>query len=101
VICTDISKGPDYQLTTCSRGASLGQSETLILFFRKKKQVKSLFQQKVRVLYCPVFLTAPTCTVEGKMWPKMGSTLGPNSGPRAGVILNHPNSFPFLSFPTL
>jgi hypothetical protein len=27
----------------------------------------------------------------------MGSTLGPNSGPRAGVILTHPNSFPFLS----
>jgi hypothetical protein len=26
----------------------------------------------------------------------MGSTLGPNSGPRAGVILTHPNSFPFL-----
>jgi hypothetical protein len=25
----------------------------------------------------------------------MGSTLGPNSGPRAGVILAHPNSFPF------
>jgi hypothetical protein len=25
----------------------------------------------------------------------MGSTLGPNSGPRAGVILTHPNSFPF------
>jgi hypothetical protein len=24
----------------------------------------------------------------------MGSTLGPNSGPRAGVILTHPNSFP-------
>jgi hypothetical protein len=24
----------------------------------------------------------------------MGSTLGPNSGPRAGVILAHPNSFP-------
>jgi hypothetical protein len=26
----------------------------------------------------------------------MGSTLGPNSGPRAGVILTHPNSFPIL-----
>jgi hypothetical protein len=25
----------------------------------------------------------------------MGSTLGPNSGSRAGVILTHPNSFPF------
>jgi hypothetical protein len=31
----------------------------------------------------------------------MGSTLGPNSGPRAGVILTHPNSFPFLSNTTV
>jgi hypothetical protein len=28
----------------------------------------------------------------------MGSTLGPNSGPRARVILAHPNSFPFLGY---
>jgi hypothetical protein len=34
------------------------------------------------------------------MWLKMGSTLGPNSGPRAGVILTHPNSFPFYYFNT-
>jgi hypothetical protein len=42
--------------------------------------------------WLPTITTCSTCTVEGKMWYKMGSTLGPNSGPRA-----HPSEF--LSFP--
>jgi positive regulator of sigma E activity len=54
-ICTEVSKEPDNQLTTCS-----------------------------------------TCTVEGKCGRKMESTLGPNHGPRARVLLTHLNSFPFL-----
>jgi hypothetical protein len=33
--------------------------------------------------------------VEEKCGRKMGSTLGPNRGPRAKVILTHPNFFPF------
>jgi hypothetical protein len=40
--------------------------------------------------------TCSTCTVEGKCGQKMGSTLGPNRGPRARVLLTHLNSFPFL-----
>jgi hypothetical protein len=40
--------------------------------------------------------TCSTCTVEGKCGRKMGSTLGPNRGPRARVLLTHLNSFPFL-----
>jgi hypothetical protein len=38
--------------------------------------------------------TCSTCTVEGKCGGKMGSTLGPNRGPRAKVLLTHLNSFP-------
>jgi hypothetical protein len=34
--------------------------------------------------------------VEGKCGRKMGSTLGPNFGPRARVLLTHLNSFPLL-----
>jgi hypothetical protein len=36
--------------------------------------------------------------VEGKCGRKMGSTLGPNHGPRARVLLTHRHldSFPFL-----
>jgi hypothetical protein len=37
--------------------------------------------------------TCSTCTVEGKCGRKMGSTLGPNCGPRARVLLTHLDSF--------